>query len=235
MVARGVRMYARLVHLRLPKERIDDAIELVHAELVPSFLRTPGAMHGYWMAERGSGWALTVTCWRDPQLLRAGTAAMGGTAAAVVDALGAVPIVEAADYEVRAVGGDVAPIGGGRLCCRVAFVEALPLVIDDLDERFREAMDKFAPLPGFQTLCWMNDPATGNGLGLAAWRSEAELRSSRQAADEVHHDVAAAFGCRVEMVRDYDVVIAASSPAFAAPGPALLAEQAGVGPQPARI
>jgi hypothetical protein len=227
-------MHARLVHLRISKERLGDAIELVSGELVPSFLSRPGAMHGYWMADRRSGWALAVTCWRDPQLLRAGTAAMGPTAAAVVDAVGAVTIVEAASYEVRAVGGDLAPMGGERLCCRVAFVEALPAAIDGVDERFREAMDRFAPLPGFRTMCWMNDPGTGNGLGLTAWGSEAELRASRQGADQVHQDVAAAFGCRVEMVRDYDVVIAASTPAFVAPGAAPLREPAGVGPQPAR-
>ena len=29
--------------------------------------------------------------------------------------------------DMTAVGGDFAPIGGGRLCCRVAFVEALPI------------------------------------------------------------------------------------------------------------
>jgi hypothetical protein len=63
-------MYARVLKIQAPVGTIDEARRAIEGEAIPALRALPGFAHGYWLADRQSGRALTVLLWEDEQALR---------------------------------------------------------------------------------------------------------------------------------------------------------------------
>lgn len=191
-------MRARVVHLVIDRDRVDLATELVRELVIPAFTALPGAIHGYWMLERRTGHAMTVTCWHDERSLVEGNATMGEVRARAVDAIGAL-VVPAGVYRLDGVSGESPPIEGRSEWSCVQLVEGLPL-------DGRRAPGELAATahrlhdddPGFHSVCWLVDPATGSGLSITSWADEASLHAAEPSTRLSRRHFESDFGCHVD-------------------------------------
>lgn len=222
-------MWATMARVRFDPSRVDEAIDLTRSHLVPGFLAQAGARHGYWMVDRTTGHAVVVTCWASREALEQSRAALGAVRSMVIDELDAV-LMETGVYAVHAHAGTGAPIHGRSAWSRITFVEGLGADVDDPDHAlFRTARRRYEDREGFLSLCWLVDAASGNGLGIVTWDTEAACRSNEDLSRRTRREVELAFACRidgVEVVQTVAVALGDGVGAGGTPGPELV----GTGP-----
>lgn len=206
----GRNMQARISRLRMAADRVDDGIAAVEERLIPEFVETPGALHGYWMAERETGSVLAVTCWEDHDALEAGRAHLGEVRTLILEELDALPVGSEV-LEVYGIGGDAPPMGGLRTWSRAVWVEGLHGDIEaTARELFDQAHSRYSEIDGFESVCWFADLGTGNGLGLTAWSTHEALDTDEAESGPRRKEFEQALGCRIEQVQHFECVGAAN-------------------------
>lgn len=204
-------MLAKLVQGKIDPSRVDAAAAAVERELVPSFVVHPGALQGYWMANRASGEVLVMTCWTGPEELEAGRAADGEARAAVMERLG---VRVHAVQTLSVVGVEESHDTAQPVVrfARATWVEKLTgSAATSLDGLHREAVRMQASSPGFCASYWLADRATGNGLALSLWDGPDDLQR-----DEVHSRRRRKWfqqmvGCRIDLISEYEAIGAVAS------------------------
>lgn len=224
-------MWASMARVRVDPSRVDEAIDLTRAHLVPGFVAQPGARHGYWMVDRITGHAVVVTCWASREAIDASRTALGAVRAMVIDELDAV-LMETGVYAVHGCASTAAPIHERSAWSRITFVEGLGADVDDPDHvLFRTARRRYEDHEGFLSLCWLVDAGSGNGVGIVSWDTQDACHASEHLSRRTRREVEVAFGCRidgVEVVQTIAVALGDGGLATDRTAP----ELAGVGPSP---
>lgn len=204
-------MWASLARVRFHPSRVDDAIDLTRAHLVPAFVAQPGARHGYWMVDRTTGHCVVVTCWDSREAIEEARADLGAVRTMVIDELSAV-LMETGIYAVHGLASTGAPIPGRSAWSRISFVEGLSPDVDDPDNAlFGTARRRYEGREGFLSLCWLVDAASGNGLGIVTWETEAACRASEDASHATRRQVEQVFRCRIDGVEVVQTIAVALS------------------------
>jgi heme-degrading monooxygenase HmoA len=174
-------MLARLVQGTIDPSGIADAARAVESELIPAFVRLPGARQGYWMANRSTGRTLTVTIWADADSLRAGPLADGAMAAQGAGHVGRQTLSSRA-MEVIAVEEDAAATEAAPRWARATWIEGVPPeACAELGAIYRGVVSEQARISGFRGSCWLADGTTGRGVALSFWDApDALTRSDRE-------------------------------------------------------
>ena len=83
-----------------------------------------------------------------------------------------------------------------------------PNRLDDLEPLVREqVLPATQQMAGFQGMYAMVDRETGTGLTFSLWESEAAMRASEAAADQVRSDAAASADAEIVAVERYEVIV----------------------------
>lgn len=199
-------MFAKVVQAHIDPARVADAARAVEDELIPLFLEHPGALHGYWMANRASGEVLAMTCWADLESLDASRASDGEERALVAERIG----LRIQVIHTLAVLGvhehDVVHTPVLRWA-RVTWVEGLaPDLEVPLRAMHREVVDAEARSAGFCGSYWLADRATGNGLEVSLWGDLSELRDNEHDSRRRRRWFEKTVGCRIDLVGDYEAL-----------------------------
>ncbi len=64
-------MYALVVEVDVDTDRVEEALALLHGQVVPSVKAAPGFVAGYWMGTPESGKGLSVSVYESEQAARA--------------------------------------------------------------------------------------------------------------------------------------------------------------------
>ena len=204
-------MHARLGRLRIDPARVDRAMDLTRERIIPAFAAQPGALHGYWMVHRGSGHAMTVTCWEDQATLALGRAAMGEVRDAVMDAIGG-HLVETGSYLLDGVSGLEAPMHGRAEWSCVTFVEGLARDGSRLPgELTRTSHQLHDDEEGFHSVCWFVDDRSGLGFTITSWEDEDALIAAEPTGRRARRRFEAAFGCHIDGREVVETLVAVGS------------------------
>jgi hypothetical protein len=199
-------MFAKVVQAQIDPARVADAARAVEEELIPLFREHPGALHGYWMANRASGQVMAMTCWTDLDSLDASRASDGEERARVAERIG---LRIQAIHTLAVLGVHEHDIGHMPVLrsARVTWVEGLaPDLEVSLRAMHRDVVDVEAQSPGFCGSYWLADRATGNGLEVSLWGDLAELRDNDHDGGRRRRWFEKTVGCRIDLVGEYEAI-----------------------------
>ena len=72
-------MFARVVTVQTPPDRLDDGVRLLREQVIPAERSMSGFKSAYVLGDRQTGKSLVVTLWESEEALRASEQAMGQT------------------------------------------------------------------------------------------------------------------------------------------------------------
>jgi hypothetical protein len=208
-----VAVIAKLVQGTIDPARVDVAARAVEEDLIPAFVAHPGALQGYWMANRRSGDVLAMTCWASLEQLEEARAEDGAERVAVMEHLG-VRIYAVQTLTVVGVEENHDSDHPVMRLARATWVERLRSGPDaSLGAMHREAVRMQASSPGFCASYWLADFATGNGLGLSFWSGLDALQHDEVDSRRRRAWFESTIDCKVDVVAEYEAIgVVASAP-----------------------
>lgn len=199
-------MIAKLVQGRIDPRQIDAAAMAVDQELLPHFIARPGALQGYWMANRDSGEIMAMTTWSTYEAMDDARRDDGAERARIFDRIGVRIGVTLAMGVVAASHGDTEAEPVIRWA-RLTWVEGMDRTrVPELVSSYRRVLPDQATSSGFCGSYWLADLASGNGLALSMWEGPQELRRSEHASRRRRNRLAIEHGFRVDCVGQYEAL-----------------------------
>jgi hypothetical protein len=199
-------MYARSATLRGNVRAMDQAIEFVRDEWLPSTTGLGGCTGMSMLAGRRSGRCIVTTGWETEEAMEASEEAMRPMRARLGKCLGAVPVVSRWEVAVM----HRAHPAGEHPACRVTF-SALrdPAQVDEDVATFRMALlPRIEELPGFSSASLMVDRLSGRAVAAVNYVDGAAMRAAAQQADALQADYVRSMGGRITDVAELGLVIA---------------------------
>jgi hypothetical protein len=210
-------MEATLIHAIADPHRLEDAVRSVREELAPGFLANPGARHGYWMAQPGTGRLLILNLWDDGASMRAAAAVEGARRATVADRVG-VRIMAVHHMEALGAHEEALDESPSIRWVRATWVSGLRSgqrrAISPL---YREAVPDQARTCGFRASYWLADLDLGTGLGISCWEGPAETRDGEVSSRQRRRRLESVLGCTVVSVQEFEALGVAMTAAVRRP------------------
>jgi heme-degrading monooxygenase HmoA len=197
-------MFARATTFESDPEQFDDAAAWIRETVVARSAETPGHRGVLTVADRATGRSTTFTFWDSNEALRAseGRAQQLRTDGSTeFDG----HVVDVNRYEVVL---DERASHGGASFARMTTMAADPARVEDAIVYMREKVRPIAlGLEGHRGLLYLVDRATGTGLTLTFWESEAAMRATEQTASGIRDDAAATLESDVAGVERCEVLV----------------------------
>ncbi|MCZ2821088.1 hypothetical protein O2V63_12165 [Modestobacter sp. VKM Ac-2977] len=199
-------MYARTTTLRGNPRALDDAIDFVRGEWLPTTTGLPGCTGLSMLVGRRTGRCIVTSGWADEQSMLGSAEGMRRDRARLGQVLGAVPVV--AQWEV-AVLHRVQPTGPDACCRLVWSSRPAPEALDDDVGTFRMALlPRIEELTGFCSASLMIDRVSGGTVLAVAYADREAMLVAGQRADALRTEYARAMGGRITEVAEFDLVVA---------------------------
>ncbi|RIK45867.1 MAG: hypothetical protein DCC58_05155 [Chloroflexi bacterium] len=169
-------MHARIIRTQIRGGKVEEAIQLFRSDVLPAAGEQPELGTIALLADRTTGRGLTMALWESEQAMNAAqesgwTQQQLGRFASM---LAAAPAIETYEVSVRE-----RPTSDAITHARVVSVRIKPDMYDEAIALYRDAvMPAARQQPGFLGAVLLTDRATGTGLSITAWASEAALHAS---------------------------------------------------------
>lgn len=203
-------MLAKVVHGTMDTARVDDAARAVREEFVPNFSAQPGALRGYWMADRLSGQILIVTTWSDADALDAARSSDGAQRARIADGIGL--RVHSIQSMVVVAQRDEVEVRPEWRWARATWITGDPVGAAVLPASHRLIVPDQARSAGFKGSYWLADESISCGVALSFWDGPDALTGSEAASRRRRRRLQRQFGFSIDRIHHYDG-IGATAPA----------------------
>jgi quinol monooxygenase YgiN len=198
-------MHARSTTIHGEPGSVDAATTYVRDEVMPTVRAMDGCVGLSMLADRGTGYCIVTTSWRDEAAMRSSADGVRSSAERTAEILGGAP--ELQEWEIAAMHRVDEARQGSR--SRVTWLRTAPEAVDRAVDAVRlSLMPKLDDLPGFCSVSVM--VRRGEGLTVAAlsYDSGAHLEQASEGAREFREEFAPAMGIEVVDTAEFDVAIA---------------------------
>jgi hypothetical protein len=199
-------MYARSATLRGNARAMDQAIDFVGNEWLPSTTGLDGCTGMSMLAGRRSGRCIVTTGWESEEAMQRSEEAMRASRARLGKILGAVPVVSRWDVAVM----HRARPASEHPACRVTWTALRdPAEVDEDVATFRMAiLPRIEELTGFSSASLMVDRLSGRAVAAVNYVDGEAMRVAAQQADAMQMDYVRSMGGRITDVAELGLVIA---------------------------
>jgi hypothetical protein len=199
-------MISKLVLGRIDPRQLDAAAMAVDREFIPLLIAKPGALQGYWMANRSTGEIMAMTTWSTYEAMDAARNEDGAERARIYDRIGVRIGITLTMTVVAASHGDTEAEPVIRWA-RLTWVEGMKQErVPELVRSYGKVLPDQVLSSGFCGSYWLADMPNGNGLALSLWEGPQELRRSEHASRRRRNRLAKEHGFRVDCVGQYEAL-----------------------------
>ena len=185
---------------------IDDGVDFLRANVMPTLEKTDGCVGLSMLADRESGRCIAATAWQSDEAMRATAEQLKPTRNKFAVTLGGEG-AEVQHWEVALVHREH-PTGDGA-GAQVAWARIQPNHLDDLVAAYRDnLMPKLCELPGFCSLSFMLDRRNGRTVSVTCFEDFDAVHRVRKEARQMREQFAQAMGARIVDVAEMELVLA---------------------------
>ena len=198
-------MHARSTTFRDRPEALAAGIAMVRDELMPALVALPGCTGLSMLVDRTSGTCIVTTGWEDEAAMRASAEHVLPLRRRAQQHFGARPSVQV--WEIGLLHRAHATPSGAR--ARVTWMRMPRRLVDHHLDVFRTVLlPRVEALSGFCSASLLVERLTGRAALAVVYDSDASLRASREAADELRADVVRRLSSELLDVAELDVALA---------------------------
>jgi heme-degrading monooxygenase HmoA len=204
-------MYVRSTTVSGDPSKLDQAIEQVRRDVVPTVSGLPGSQGVAMMVDRDTGAAAVVSFWADRESAEASESSVRPLRERAVEMMGGgadpasvgVHVYELLDGEARE-----QPAEG---CWnRIITLELDRADIDTARDAFRStALPALEAMDGYCAAALLADRENGRAVAVITWRDRAAVDASRDRATVLREEVTGKANARVASVAEMELVVAA--------------------------
>ena len=199
-------MYARSTSMRGIPEKLDDGIEYVSKEVLPTIGEAEGCLGLSMLTNRDDGRCIVTTSWRDEQSMRATAEDARTLRHHLQHTLGG-EHADVEEWEIAILHRE-RPAGDGA-GAQVTWARIPTNHVDDLLAAYREnLMPKLQELPGFCSLSMMVDRRTGRTVSVTSFENRDAAGLVRKHARTLRNQFAQAMGAKIVDIAEMDLVLA---------------------------
>jgi hypothetical protein len=197
-------------------DQVDQVKAHIESAVIPKVTGLHGFRGAYWLIDRATGEGLTFGFYETKEDLDASRAQVTQMRDSAVQSFGGT-VTGVDEFEVTASTGEKVHQGASH--ARVTEVDGDPA---NFDQSVRVVNDSVIPaVKGFAGLVggfWLGDRETGKGLAVTLFDSEGSMAASRETANALRQRAAADAGGTIGVVREYEILTRAATPAGVAAG-----------------
>lgn len=198
-------VYARSTTFQADKSNIDEGIQYVTEEVMPTIMAMKGCVGLSMLVNRETGRCIATSAWADEQSMAAADAALRPMREQAGKVLGGNPEVDV--WEIAVLHRDHRT--SDSTCVRCTWLRADAQRMDDVIERFRsEVLPTAEGMTGFCSASLMVDRRSGRVVSSVTWDSRQAMEASRDAATQLRSRVAESSGAQIEDVYEFDLALA---------------------------
>jgi quinol monooxygenase YgiN len=199
-------MYARSTSIRSHPEKLDDGIEYVTKQVLPTIGAAEGCIGLSMLTNRDDGRCIVTTSWRDEESMRATAEDARTLRHSLQHTLGG-EHADVQEWEIAVLHRE-RPAGDGA-GAQVTWARIPPNHVDDLLAAYREnLMPRLLELPGFCSLSMMVDRRRGHTVSVTSFENRDAAGLVRRNARSLREQFALAMGARIVEVAEMDLVLA---------------------------
>jgi len=198
-------MYARSSTFRGRPGSLDDGIEFVREEVLPTMLEMDGCIGLSMLANNETGLCISTSAWQSLETRNESEEQVRELREQIGDRLGGAPEVDT--WEIALIHRDHKSQEGARV--RATWVRADPAEIDRLVTFTKNTtLPTLEELPGFCSASVMIDRDAGKGVVAVIFDSAAAEENSREAARGLREQFVRETGGEIIDVEQFDLVLA---------------------------
>jgi quinol monooxygenase YgiN len=199
-------MYARSTSIRSNPAKLDDGIEYVTKEVLPTIGEADGCIGLSMLTNRDDGRCIVTTSWRDEESMRATAEDARTLRHHLQHTLGG-EHADVQEWEIAILHRE-RPAGDGA-GAQVTWARITPSHVDDLLAAYREnLMPRLQELPEFCSLSMMVDRRRGQTVSVTSFANRDAAGLVRKSARSLREQFAQAMGARVLDVAEMDLDLA---------------------------